>query len=80
MSLNLQKQSVLKFFRRIIQYLNAIGNYPKSEAIVTLAESEWNEARSARGIVRPKLYKHSEMKFIGQTILHPKTVRTIPPT
>jgi hypothetical protein len=36
---------------------------------VTLAESKWSEARSARGIVRPKLHKRSEMKFIGRTIL-----------
>jgi len=28
-------------------------NYPGSEAIVTLAESEWHKARSARGTIPP---------------------------
>ncbi len=55
-------------------------NYPRSEAIVTLAENEWNEVRIVRGIVRPKLHKRSEMKFTGRTILQSKAVRAIPPT
>jgi len=39
--------------RRVGMKLEALVELSRSEAIVTLAESEWNEARSVRGTIPP---------------------------
>ena len=70
MRLKIQEPSELNFVSRIIP--------PQAEDIVDILGAKQHSTRSVRGIVRPKLHKRNEMKFIGRTILRPKGCKDNP--